>query len=180
VLDPALGYLISIGAALLFASASIHKIRAKAHFTATFAAHRVLPDGWAPRLAGLIPGLEAAIAVALLWPQSRRAASATGAVLLLAYAVSLSINLRRGRLDLDCGCGPAHQRRPIAAWMVWRNVALAGALIIAASPWIPRALSATDTLTVAGGVLVTAALYRAVDHLLAVVAPRGALLRSTS
>ena len=180
MLDPAFGYLIIVGIALLFASAAAQKLRSPAHFAEIFAGYRLLPDTLARRLAWLIPCIELAVAAALLWEPGRRPAVICAAAIMLAYASGLAVNLFRGRLDLDCGCGAAHDRRALSAWMVWRNVLLASVLGIAALPWSPRACGLTDLLTVMAGVVVCAALYAAVDRLLGDVAPKAAMLRSTS
>ena len=97
--------------------------------------------------------------------------------LLLVYAAGMALNLARHRRDLDCGCAAAGRRRPIAAWMVWRNLLLALASTAAALPWIRRPLVGEDLLTVAAGAAAVVALYAAVDRLLGEVAPRAALLR---
>ena len=57
-LDPAFGYLIIVGIALLFASAAAQKLRSPAHFAEIFAGYRLLPDAPARRLAWLIPCIE--------------------------------------------------------------------------------------------------------------------------
>jgi hypothetical protein len=180
VLDPAFGYLIIAGSALLFASAGTHKLRDLARFAEAFAAYRVLPDAWARRLAWLIPALELGVATSLLWELSRRTAVIAAIVVLIAYASGLGVNLLRGRRDLDCGCGTARDRRAIAAWMVWRNLILAAALGVALLPWSPRSFDLTDLLTVMGGLTVAVTLYAAVDRLLGDVAPKAGILRSTS
>ena len=180
MLDPAFGYLIVAGIALLFASAGAHKLRDLARFADAFAAYRMLPDALARRLAWLIPVLELSVAASLLWEPSRRTAVIAGIILLIAYASGLSVNLLRGRRDLDCGCGSARDRRAIAAWMVWRNLILAAAAGISLLPWPPRSFVLTDLLTVMGGLAVGATLYAAVDRLLGDVAPKAMILRSTS
>jgi hypothetical protein len=180
VLDPALGYLIIVGIALLFASAGAHKLRDLARFADVFAAYRVLPNALARRLAWLIPSLELGVAAGLLWGPSRRTAVIAAFVVLIAYASGLGLNLLRGRRDLDCGCGTARNHRAIAAWMVWRNLILAAALGIALLPWSRRSFDLTDLLTVMGGLTVGVTLYAAVDRLLGDVAPKAMLLRSTS
>jgi hypothetical protein len=180
MLDPAIGYLIVAGMALLLAGAAAHKLRDFPRFIAVFAAYRVLPDALARRVAWLIPCLELGIAAALCWEPSRRAALVSAVAILIAYALALAVNLGRGRRDLDCGCGTARSRRAIADWMVWRNLLLASAPAIAALPWSPRTFGATDSLTVVGGLLVCAALYAAVDRLLGDVVPKAMTLRSTS
>jgi hypothetical protein len=180
MLDPAFGYLIVAGGALLFASAGIHKVRGLARFTEIFVAYRVLPSAPGRRLAWLIPCLEVATAIALLWEPGRRMAVIAAMAVLIAYASGVGLNLLRGRRDLDCGCGTARDRRAIAGWMVWRNLLLAAVLGSAALPWSPRALNSTDLLTVMGGLIAAVTLYAAVDRLLGDVAPKAMMLRSTS
>jgi Methylamine utilisation protein MauE len=180
VLDPAFGYLIIAGAALLFASASVRKLQDLARFTENFAAYRVLPAAWAQRLAWLVPCIEFAIAIALLWEPGRRAGAASAIAVLLAYGSAMGVNLLRGRRDLDCGCGAARDRRAIAPWMVWRNLLLAAAIGTAALPWSSRALGPTDALTFMGGLLAGVLLYAAADRLFGDVAPKTAVLRRTS
>ena len=76
MLDPAFGYLIILGIALLFASAAAQKLRSPAHFAEIFAGYRLLPDTEARRLAWLIPCIELAVAAAALscWEPGRRLA----------------------------------------------------------------------------------------------------------
>ena len=126
MIDPAIGTLLSGAFALLFASAAFHKARHFAHFAAVFRAYRLVPP--ALPLAALVPMLELSVAAGLLLPVARPAAAVTGAALLLLYATAIGVNLRRGRHDLSCGCGGPDERRPIAAWMVVRNLLLAALL----------------------------------------------------
>jgi Methylamine utilisation protein MauE len=179
VLDPAFGYLIIAGAALLFASAGVRKLQDLVRFTEIFAAYRVLPAPLAQRLAWLIPCLEFTIAAGLLWEPGRRLGVASAIAVLITYGAGLGVNLLRGRRDLDCGCGAARDRRAIAAWMVWRNLLLAAALGIAAMPWSPRSLGLTDALTVMGGLMACVLLYATADRLLGDVAPKTRALRGT-
>ncbi len=181
LLDPAIGFLIIIGIALLFAIAGIHKLRNLAVFTEVFVAYRVLPESAGRRLAWLIPCIELATAMALLWVPSRHSAIIAAMGLLFGYASGLGVNLARGRRELDCGCGTAGNRRSIAAWMIWRNLFLALALAIAAMPWVARPFDGFDFLTVMGGLTALVALYVAVDQLLGDVAPKAlAFSRRTS
>jgi hypothetical protein len=176
-LDPAFGYLIVAGVALLLAAAGVHKLRNLSLFTEVFAAYRVLPDAWARRSAAIIPCIEIAMAASLLWQPTRAWAAAAAMGLLIAYAAALGSNLIRGRRELDCGCGMSGNRRAIAAWMVWRNLFVALALGIAVLPWAARPLNAADLLTVMGGLAAAAALYAAIDQLLGEVAPKALRLR---
>jgi hypothetical protein len=177
VLDPGIGYVLVIALALLFANAAWHKWRALAQFGGALAAYRLFPRPLLGLLRLAVPAGETAVALLLLPAATRPWAGATGAALLLAYAGAMAINLGRGRHDLDCGCtGPA-ERRPIAAWMVWRNGLLAALLLAGGLPWATRPLTATDLVTVGGGLLVVALLYAALDQLLGQIMPRTAELR---
>jgi hypothetical protein len=180
MLGPAFGFLIVVGTALLLASAAAQKFRGLARFADIVVAYRVLPSALGRPVAWFIPCLEAAIALALVSGSTRNAAVIAAAVLLIAYAAGLSINLLRGRHDLDCGCGAARDRRPIATWMVWRNVLLAATMGIAALPWSPRSLNLTDLLTIVGGLTVVIILYAAADRLFGDVVPKTLTLRSHS
>lgn len=179
MLDPAIGLTVVGCFALLFASAALHKLRNVAHFGQVVRAYRLLPETLALAAAGAVPALELAVAIALLSAMTRAAAALAGMVLLLGYGAAIAANLARGRRDLACGCGGAQDSRPIAPWMVVRNlllgVLLAGLLV----PWKSRALLATDALTVAAGIAVAALLYASLDRLLATLAARPAALRST-
>lgn len=163
-IDPAVGGLLVASAALLFLSAAIHKLRDLWRFREVFAAYRLVPAG--RHLAPIVPALELAVAVGLLFENLRAIALWTGVALLLAYAIAIAINLSRGRRDLDCGCAGPNERRPISAWMVWRNVGMAIALGAALLPWGDRALVLTDGVTVGFGTACCALVYLCLDRLL--------------
>ncbi|MEI8296659.1 MAG: MauE/DoxX family redox-associated membrane protein [Pseudomonadota bacterium] len=176
-MDPALGTLIDAANALLLGQAALHKLRSPARFAATFEAYRILPRLFA-RVAGyVVPSLELAVALALLLPMTRTTAAAAGVVLLLTYALAIGVNLARRRIDLDCGCAGPADRRPIAMWMVWRNLFLALLLGSTLLPWSERSLTGTDAVTIVGGLLAATFLYAALDRLLGQVMPRTAALR---
>jgi len=178
MIDPALGSLIVVCIMTLLVTAAAHKLRDPVRFALVLAAYRVLPQAAARGLAWTVPCAELAIALALPWPRTRRWAALAAAGLLLLYAAGMALNLARGRRDLDCGCTAAGRRRPIAPWMVWRNLALALASATAALSWAPRALEGVDLLTIAAGAVASLVLYAALDRLVGEVAPRAALLRS--
>jgi len=170
MIDPAVGALLAGAFALLFASAAFHKLLDLGRFTAAFRAYEVVSPALGA-LSLLVPLLELAIAAALLATRSRSGAAAAGATLLLAYAAAIAINLGRGRRDLDCGCGGPRERRPIGAWMVWRNVLLATMLAALLLPWTQRALGPADALTIGAGTVVAALIYMCVEVLLGRPAP---------
>jgi hypothetical protein len=179
MIDPAVGALLAGAFALLFASAALHKLLDPGRFAAAFRAYDVVP----PALAWLslaVPLFELTVAAALLAARSRNGAAAAGAALLVTYAAAIAVNLGRGRRDLDCGCGGPRERRPIGAWMVWRNLALAALLGVLLLPGSPRPLGPADALTIGAGTAVAALLYMSVEVLIGRVAPNAARLQGGS
>jgi uncharacterized membrane protein YphA (DoxX/SURF4 family) len=176
MIDPAIGALLAGAFALLFVSAALHKLLDLARFAEVFRAYAVVPAPLA-RLAPLVPLLELTVGAALLAGGSRPGAAAAGAALLVVYASAIGINLGRGRRDLTCGCGGPNDRRPIAAWMVWRNLLLAGLLSLAHLPWAQRPMGAADALTIGAGTAVAALLYMSLDGLLGRIGPKAAVWR---
>src|SRR6202035_3730715 len=136
-----------------------HKLRDLRRFDEIFAAYGLLPSAARLRLSRAVPFLEALVAVGLLLDSVRIAAACVGIVLLLAYAGAITVNLLRGRRELACGCGGPDDRRPIAAWMVWRNVGIAVLLAAAMLPWSQRSLVPTDAVTVGFGTATCALVY---------------------
>jgi uncharacterized membrane protein YphA (DoxX/SURF4 family) len=180
LIDPAPGLLAAAAFALLFATAAWHKWRGLPQFTAMLGAYELLPRALLPLAAPAIALLESILAGGLLLPVARAPAAMVAAALLIAYAGGIAVNLHRGRRDLDCGCTGPLERRPIAAWMVWRNVLLALGLGTLAMPWDARPLQAVDALTILGGLAAVTALYSTADRLLGQVMPRSAALRRGS
>jgi hypothetical protein len=165
-IDPAIACLIVACTALLFAAAALHKLRDLRRFGGIFAAYGLLPFAVGRHSSRAVPLLEAAVAVGLLYDRSRAPATCVGIVLLLAYAGAIAVNLRRGRRDLACGCGGPDDRRPIAGWMVWRNISIAILLATALLPWSPRPLVLTDAVTMGFGTAACALVYLCLDRLL--------------
>jgi uncharacterized membrane protein YphA (DoxX/SURF4 family) len=180
-LDPAIGSLIVGCFALLFLSAASHKLRDLRQFAEVFAAYGIAPAIHRWQLAWLVPVLEAAVGAGLVAPGVRAGAAAIGAGVLLSYALAIAINLRAGRNAIACGCGGLDERRPIAAWMVWRNLLLALVLGVELRPWSVRALEWTDAATIGFGLAAIALLYSCAERLLGGLgAGRGAGIGGTS
>ena len=166
MLDPAIGLLVVAVVALLFGSAAIHKLRDLQRFDEIFAAYAVASVVARWHLSWVVPVLELATALGLLADTTRPYAAALGALLLLSYALAIGINLRRGRRDLACGCGGPNERRPIAPWMVGRNLVIALVVLSTLAPWSARPLGFTDAVTVAFGLSTLALIYLCVDQLM--------------
>lgn len=166
MLDPAIGLLLAAAMALLFASAGAHKLRDLKRFDEIFSAYGLLTGVARLRLSWTVPVLELAVAGGLLFDESRPGAATVGIGLLLTYAAAIAVNLKRGRRDLACGCGGPDERRPIAPWMVWRNILVASCLAATFAPWTSRPLTITDAVTVVFGLLTVALIYLCVDQLM--------------
>jgi hypothetical protein len=178
MIDPAVGALLSGAFALLFLGAALHKWRDLASFQEVLRAYDLLPAPWL-RASPLVPVLEFVVGAGLLGAATRAVTAAGGAVLLTTYAAAIAVNLGRGRRDLSCGCGGPNDKRPIAAWMVWRNLTLAALLGAIWLPWSTRPLGAADALTVGAGTVVAAFLYLSLDTLLGRAALWNARLRAS-
>jgi len=165
-LDPAIGLLLVAAVALLFASASVHKLRDLRRFDEIFTAYGVLPALTRWRLSRAIPVLELAVAAGLMFDGSRPYATLAAIGLRLLYAGAIGMNLMRGRRDLACGCGGPDDRRPIAPWMVGRNLLIAMALAFALAPWTVRPLNFTDAVTIVFGLLTLALIYLCADQMM--------------
>lgn len=179
-IDPAIAALISTSGAFLFGIAAVHKLRDLPRFAAAFEAYGLLPVRLQPLLVVFVPLMEAGVAAGLLVPRYHAFAAAIGAALLLAYASAIAINLRQGRSDLRCGCGGPNDQRPIAAWMVWRNVLIALLLPALLLPAGSRQLELTDAVTIGLGSLACALLYACLDRLLGNGVGRAPQLRTGS
>jgi uncharacterized membrane protein YphA (DoxX/SURF4 family) len=169
MLDPAVGALLAGAFAVLFLSAAFHKLTDPASFGEVLRAYRLVPEALA-RLSLMVGLLECAVGAGLLIGAVRADAALAGSLLLALYATAIAINLARGRRHLSCGCGGPNDRRPIAPWMVLRNLALAALLPLARLPWIPRPTGWADALTIGAGTAVAALLYLSLDTLLGRVA----------
>ena len=176
-LDPALAGALRGALALLFASASLHKLRDRAGFRAALADYGLLPRASLPGVAALLAAAEIAIALGLLAPQGGRSAALAAAALLALYAGAMLAALAAGRRGIDCGCAGPDGARPLEPALVARNAVLVAAALAASLPVAPRPLAWLDAVTVVGAVAVGACLFGAAELSFAQAA-RGRALRS--
>jgi peroxiredoxin len=83
-----------------------------------------IPEGLAGVVAGALPFVEIAIAIALLPARTAQVAGLASAVLMGLFTIAIAINLMRGRTP-DCHCFGQLTAEPIGWSTVVRNVALA-------------------------------------------------------
>ena len=151
---------------MLFASAAAHKLRDLARFDEIFSAYGMIPALSGVRISWAVPVAEIAVAAGLASSVTRPYAAALGILLLLAYAAAIAVNVTTRAPRSSCGCGGPDERRPIAAWMVWRNMLIALAVATAFAPWTDRPLTMTDGITIVFGLLTVALIYLCADQLL--------------
>ncbi len=169
-LDPLISVTLRAFVGTLFALAAIHKMIGFRSFSITlskylrgsfFAADRPIVA-----IGMLVVAVELAIgaACALL---STAVAAAGAVIVLLSYAAAMYFNLRRGNVLLDCGCSWGARRQPLRRALVIRNLCLALLALTMAVPAGARTLTTVDIISVFATLGVAAALYSAVNLLLA-------------
>ncbi|MEP6718893.1 MAG: MauE/DoxX family redox-associated membrane protein [bacterium] len=145
------------------------------------------PAPLAPVVAFILPFVELAIAIGLLFSQTAAISSGAGFLLLGVFIVAISVNLARGQTH-DCHCFGQLYSRPLGWPTLVRNIifALGAAFVlwqttIAASPNIVSTLSALSAvgwslLAAAVAVIVAVFIYLQYRHrkaLAAIVGPEG-------
>ncbi|MEX0738347.1 MAG: MauE/DoxX family redox-associated membrane protein [Pseudohongiella sp.] len=142
MIDPLLTIVIATSLALLFLLAARHKISAHRRFEAQLAAYRLLPDALISPAARVLPWLEIAVAISLLFAVTRPVGAVLAATLLAVYALAMGINLSRGRSQIDCGCGDTPQS--LSGLLVLRNCVLAIGALMLLAPVAARPLNILD------------------------------------
>lgn len=167
-IDPAVDLALRIALAVLLFMSAFRKIADFPSFRAAVEAYRIVPAAAAGHFAGTIILLEKIAAVGLVVFPIRTPFAFLAATLFAIYAVAIGVNLLRGRRDIDCGCGGAGAGQPLHPALFLRNFALTCAAVAVALPRTGRGMEPVDAITVVGGVVTAAFLYKAVDGLIAV------------
>jgi hypothetical protein len=167
MLDPIIITLISISFGLMFALASVHKLRALDNFRAVLADYRVMPALIVPVVAIGLPVLEAVLGLAWLF-SSIKPWVPTVALLVL-YTTGIAINLLRGRVHISCGCGFGASKKTDEAlsWgLVIRNVILISAALVMSMPAATRAVGILDYITLVAALIAIVLLFTAGNQLI--------------
>jgi hypothetical protein len=123
--DPMISLSAAAALAAVFAAAAVAKLRALPAFAAVVQNFRILPEFLARPAAYVLPPVELAVAVGLLFAASRGWAAVVALVLLAAFTAVIAINLARGRREIDCGCFGTSHKQTLSGWLIGRNVGLA-------------------------------------------------------
>lgn len=144
MIDPLITIVMATSLALLFLLAARHKISAHRRFEAQLAAYRILPEPMVSPVARVLPWIEIAVAISLLFAITRPLGAVIAAALLSLYAMAMAINLSRGRSQIDCGCGDTPQA--LSGLLLLRNVVLTTGALLLLAPVATRPLGSLDML----------------------------------
>ena len=156
---PLLIVLVRIALSVVFSLAGITKLMDQAG-TREAVKNFGAPEATAPAVAIILPFVELAIAIGLLFSETTAASSISGLILLGVFILAISVNLARGQTH-DCHCFGQLYSRPLGWPTLARNIifALGAGFVfwqatLAASPGI---VSTLIKLSVAGQVLLAVA-----------------------
>ncbi|WMD18317.1 MauE/DoxX family redox-associated membrane protein [Achromobacter seleniivolatilans] len=121
MIDPIFQYASAFLLALVTGSAAASKAGQRDILEGVIANYRVLPSILVRPTAYVLPIVECAICLALLFPMSRHVAAAAALVLIGIFTIAIGVNLIRGRTWVDCGCFSSTLRQPISWGVVARN-----------------------------------------------------------
>lgn len=122
-----------MAASLILGLGALHKLREFNYFRYDVEGYGLLPTSLVPPVALLFVLTELAAALLLPFSLSRQYGALLGLLVVVAATSAVLINLLRGRV-VACGCGGLSGGQDISPVMVYRNLLLIAALLIAASP----------------------------------------------
>jgi uncharacterized membrane protein YphA (DoxX/SURF4 family) len=127
------------GLAVVFLTASVPKLLARADFVRAVRNYRLLPERLSEPVATWLPRIELGLGLLLLMGVATTAASALAATAFVLFAAAVAINLVRGR-RIECGCYSPVAPRTIGWGLVFRDLLLASlAIVVVIAP--PQALA---------------------------------------
>jgi len=170
MIDVVVAMTISWCMCVLFITAGIHKLTARAAFLASLDDYQLVPPMITPLLSFVVPAFE--ITLALLWvlPLVPTATAIISALLLGVYTLAITINLARGRTHIDCGCNfsaVGDAGSVISPGLVLRNCILIAAILFTLIPAVERSLNWLDYGTVVVATLVAILCYMSISQLMA-------------
>ena len=173
MIDPAIQYLISASASLLFLIAGLHKLANLREFQGIIDNYRLLPTSLTKVTVLLLGITEIALCGGWLITQSALIPLLSVALIGI-YTLSISINLFRGRDYIDCGCSfskfdklLSQTTNPhLSFGLVVRNFTLIGLMLLAILPSNTRTLGTLDYLNMFFSFLCVVLVYAAANQLL--------------
>ena len=152
---------------MIFAGSAAMKFSAPMEFRGAVENYRIVPESMACLVAWIVPTLELAGAVGLVFSATHEASAFLLVGLLAMFTGAIVLNLARGRREIDCGCFGPMMRQRLSGWLVVRNAALALVIVTAAASAENRVLLPMDYVTIVSGGLALVILYVVLNYLMA-------------
>ncbi len=165
-IDPAIGALLAVALAAIFAWSAALKFADIERFEGAAANYHLLPRGLERSVSRAVPLCEGSSAAALLLPSTRAIGVVCLMLLLGVFTAAMAINLMRGRTDIDCGCFAPAVRQTLSGWLLGRNALLFVLAALAAAPRSTRPLAWIDWVTIGLGATALVILYASANHAL--------------
>jgi hypothetical protein len=170
MLDPVILMMCIATTTIVTLASAVPKWRGQKRFASSLAAFALLPSFAVKPLAYLLPMIETAGAIALLFPSTHAAAAMLLIALFGAFALALAINVARGHTDIDCGCsgfiaGVVKEAR-IGWWHVGRALVLVAFASLTLMPPALRTLVWFDYVSASACTLFAVAAWFTLDVLL--------------
>jgi hypothetical protein len=162
--------------ALILLASGLHKVIRRNRAQAVVREFAGVPRVLAPFAVSAVAAAELLAALLLLIPAYRAVGGVLAALIWAAYLGLILRAIAQGRRDVDCGCTFGIAHRPLGAYQVTRNAALVsmGALVgVGALMGVGAAVSMGSEILPA---LALAALYGALEQVMALTPPRGGVL----
>lgn len=141
------------------------KLRDPVVFAGAVENYRLLPAVLVSPVARLLPLVEGAAGVLLLFPDTCFLGGMLTLGLLATVTLAVAINLLRGHTRIDCGCGGL-SGQPLSWGLVVRNAVLMALVGLAVQEGASRPLVWADYFTVGGAVLALVGLYVSINQLM--------------
>ena len=168
IVGPFLLQFVSLGFALLFLLAAVHKLTGLEDFQASVRDYQIIPSGLVPLTARLFPGAEVCLALGWLFALQIQVVAYASAGLFATYGLAMGVNVVRGRVHIGCGCGfggALQHEQHLSVGLVLRNVGLAITALVVTLPGPQRELGAGEHVVLMGAVVVSALLYSTANQL---------------
>lgn len=157
----------------ILAVTAMSKLLGRQPFREAVADYQLLPTVLVAPVADVIPYVELAVAVGLLFSPLRRSAALAALGLVGLFTLAIAVNLHRGRRHLDCGCHFGRAGTPISGILLVRNAFLMLCIVpCALAAAQPREPSWIDGVTVFCGSVIGVLAYGMVGELLKLRLPQ--------
>jgi hypothetical protein len=177
---------VAVFLALILLASGLHKVMRRARIESVVREFAGVSGVFAPFVAMAAAAAELLAGLMLLMPGCRALGGILAASIWAMYLCFILRAIAQGRRDVDCGCtfGAAH--RPLGPFQVTRNAVLVGtAALVAAGAAMSGGAAPSGGAVVGAAVIVgseilaalaLAALYGAIEHVMALTPPRGGVL----